>query len=140
VANDHVGRHAVVGVILVAEGRILLGHRHPTRQHYPDCWDVPGGHLQPGESGPTALRRELREEIGIGIDVGGRRPDFRLLGNDYDLQIWIVSAWNGNVANHSPHEHDQLAWFTAEELTSLTLADPQYLDVLTAAISLQDNP
>lgn len=128
-------REPVVGAILLARARVLLGHRHPTRNYYPDCWDVPGGHVERGESGPSALRRELREEIGIHVDVGERDPDFRLLGEDYDLRLWIVRTWSGNVTNRAPHEHDDLAWFGADALVPLTLAGPQYLEVLTAAIS-----
>lgn len=34
-------------------------------------WDLPGGRLDPGEHPERALRREIREELGIQADVGG---------------------------------------------------------------------
>lgn len=50
----------------VVEGnKLLLGKRSPTRRFYPGVWDVFGGHLEAGESREAALRRELREELGI---------------------------------------------------------------------------
>ncbi|OYN98759.1 hypothetical protein CGZ95_11820 [Enemella evansiae] len=35
---------------LVRDGRVLLAHRHPERRWYPDCWDLVGGHVEPGET------------------------------------------------------------------------------------------
>jgi len=58
--------------LAMASGRLLLGRRaHPP---YARMWDLPGGFLEAGEDPPRALRRELREEIGVGV----RRA--RLLG------------------------------------------------------------
>lgn len=52
---------------LVRDGSLLLGHRHPARRWYPDCWDLIGGHLEPGEEPLDAVRRERREEIAVDI-------------------------------------------------------------------------
>nr|WP_231918584.1 NUDIX domain-containing protein [Microlunatus sagamiharensis] len=38
----------------------MLGHRHPARRWYPDCWDLFGGHVEPGESPEQAARRVPR--------------------------------------------------------------------------------
>ncbi|MGY1698758.1 NUDIX domain-containing protein [Geodermatophilus sp. SYSU D00766] len=35
------------------------------RRWYPDAWDFPGGHLEPGEDEPAAPARELSEELGV---------------------------------------------------------------------------
>ena len=47
-----------------------------------------------------------------------------------DLHLFVVDAWDGEVVNAAPEEHDDLGWFTADELSSLVLADRRYLDVL----------
>ena len=47
------------GVVLDAEGRVLLVSQHGT------SWSLPKGHLEGGESPLEAARRELREESGV---------------------------------------------------------------------------
>jgi 8-oxo-dGTP diphosphatase len=42
--------HIVVCGALVENGAVLLVHRSPTRRAYPDLWDLPGGHVEAGES------------------------------------------------------------------------------------------
>lgn len=48
----------------IGEGGEVLFVRHPTRG-----WEIPGGHLEAGESPEQALLRELKEETGIEGDV-----------------------------------------------------------------------
>jgi len=56
---------AVVAVI-EKDGRILIQKR-PSRGLLADLWEFPGGKVEPGESLTTALRREVREELGAEI-------------------------------------------------------------------------
>jgi len=56
--------HVVAGVLLDAEGRVLLAQR-PAGKHLEGMWEFPGGKCEPGESLQQALVRELREELGI---------------------------------------------------------------------------
>ena len=55
--------HVVVCGALVENGAVLLVHRSPTRRAYPDLWDLPGGHVEAGESELKALAREMDEEL-----------------------------------------------------------------------------
>ena len=57
---------AVVAVI-EKDGRILIQKR-PSRGLLADLWEFPGGKVKPGESLTTALRREVREELGVEIE------------------------------------------------------------------------
>ena len=47
------------GVVLDAEGRVLVVSQHGT------SWSLPKGHLEAGESPLEAARREIREETGV---------------------------------------------------------------------------
>jgi 8-oxo-dGTP diphosphatase len=59
----------VAGVIVGADGRILISQRRAD-QSLALLWEFPGGKVEPGEAPVAALVRELREELGIDVEVG----------------------------------------------------------------------
>ncbi|MBA3239234.1 MAG: NUDIX hydrolase [Parachlamydiaceae bacterium] len=61
--------HAIVcaGGYFTFEGRLLLLKRHP-KKLFGDCWGVPGGKLEEGESPEEGMIREVFEEIGFVVD------------------------------------------------------------------------
>jgi len=58
----------VAAGVLIENGRVLLTQRK-TGTHLGGTWELPGGKLEPGEDPRDALVRELREEIGIEVEV-----------------------------------------------------------------------
>jgi 8-oxo-dGTP diphosphatase len=54
-----------VAAVVLEGGRLLLGRR--ARAPYAGAWDLPGGFLETDELPEQALRRELHEEIGVGV-------------------------------------------------------------------------
>src|SRR5690625_2726231 len=59
----------VVGAIIEREGTVFAARRNPERSAG-GLWEFPGGKVELGESPEQALRREVLEELGIGITVG----------------------------------------------------------------------
>jgi 8-oxo-dGTP diphosphatase len=118
---------------LVRDGRVLLVHRHPARLHAPDCWDLPGGHVEPGEDPADAVVRECREEL----DVRVLDPvPFALTGaaDHLDVHAYVVTRWDGEPRNAAPDEHDDLRWLRPADLADLVLAHPGEALVLAAAV------
>ena len=98
----------VAAVIVHPDGRFLLGQR-PAGKVYAGYWEFPGGKIEPGEAPGAALRRELREELGI--EVTRAHP---WLTRDYDyahaavrLRFFRVFEWSGELHGR---ENQRFAW------------------------------
>jgi 8-oxo-dGTP diphosphatase len=59
----------VSAAIVIEGGRVLLTQRK-AGGHLAGMWEFPGGKVEPGEDPRDALRRELREELGIESVIG----------------------------------------------------------------------
>jgi 8-oxo-dGTP diphosphatase len=128
-----VDHHHVVAGVLVDAGTVLLCRRSAKRQWYPNVWDLPGGHIETGETARVALVRELDEELGISIPEPKEPAFAHLRHRDFDCLIWIVREWHG-----TPHlvseEHSDMGWWTPGEVVDLPMAVEDYLPLLTRAV------
>lgn len=127
-------RVAMAAGVLVRDGQVLLALRCQDRSLSPGVWDLPGGHVERGESPRRALRRELREELGIEARL---EAPWRHLVDDglgSELSVWRIEHWRGTISNLAHDEHDRLHWFAPAELGRLALAHPTYPQLLSDAI------
>jgi len=124
----------VVAAILRRDNRLLLCHRHPERAWYPDVWDLPGGHVEHGETPTEALARELREELAVDLRSPLGRPfdEVEDSAAAVNMTIWLID-YAGTIVNHAPDEHDELRWVTSDEIAGLVLAHPSYVELLGRA-------
>lgn len=131
--NSAAEDHLVVAGLLIREDMVLLCHRSADRRWFPNVWDLPGGHVEAGETTSAALVRELQEELGIEVTAPTSPEIARLQGSNFDCRIWAIREWSG-----TPHcasdEHDQIEWFSSSEIGELPLADDRYRDLLDAAL------
>jgi 8-oxo-dGTP diphosphatase len=127
--------HDCVMAILRDGDTVLMCHRHPDREWFPNVWDFPGGHIEDRETPPRALARELEEELGVSIAAPTGPADEVLLleGESVRLSIWFID-YRGPVENRCPHEHDEVRWVSLEAATELDLADPEYIPLLRRAL------
>jgi 8-oxo-dGTP pyrophosphatase MutT (NUDIX family) len=128
-------RARIVTALLRDGDRVLLCHRSPQRRHYPDVWDLPGGHVEPGELPSAALARELREELGIEVAEPAGPPLRQIHGDTFEMQIWLIESWAGDPVNVALDEHDVIGWFRANQLAGLRLAHDSYLAMFTEALA-----
>lgn len=123
----------IAGGALIRNGQILLGFRSASKAHYPNVWDIFGGHLEHNETPGEALFREIREELGVEILSSKfveilREPNPEING-DGQLHVFVIDAWNGEPTNCSA-EHDEIRWFDFAEMQSLELAHSGYPNLL----------
>mgnify|MGYP000055672530 CR=1 FL=1 len=132
--------HRVVVAALLGPRGILLCRRNPTAEAYPGKWDLPGGHIEGGESAEQALVRELREELGITVPPPGAGPSFQLSKGDGGsgsllLQGWALRDWEGVPYNRAPEEHTEIGWFGIEQALALDLAHDAYVEAFPRWLS-----
>ena len=104
----------VVGAMIEQDGRYLITQRPPTAS-LPLLWEFPGGRVEPGETDPVALARELREEMGIGVEVGDRTVHVEHAYEAYDIDFCVYRCRlvSGPIRNLRVHAHK---WVRPEEL------------------------
>jgi len=109
----------VVAGAVIQDGRVLAARRTGPRE-LAGFWELPGGKVDPGESEPQALARELAEELGVKVDIGGRiGPDVDL-GDNMVLRCYRAASNDSNLtADLAPVEHDEVRWLAADELDSV---------------------
>ena len=89
----------VVAVALIdADGRLLVQQR-PAGKAMAGLWEFPGGKVEPEETPEAALVRELREELGIGVEQACLAPACfasEALGERHMiLLLYICRKWQG---------------------------------------------
>lgn len=112
------GSVRVVAAVAERAGRLLVCRR-PAHKRHGGLWEFPGGKCEPGESDADAVRRELREELGVAARwVGTAEVAFADPGSPFVVAFVPVTLDGEPVA----HEHDALAWATLAELAAMPLA------------------
>lgn len=110
----------VVGAALCADGR-LLAARRSAPSALAGRWELPGGKLEPGESEPGALVRELREELGIEAAVDSRVPGEWPLTDSLVLHVWRARILSGTPK--PLQDHDELRWLTPADAFTVPWLD-----------------
>ena len=130
-----VARIPIAVAALVSDGLVLLVHRHPRRRWYPDCWDLVGGHVDPGESPHQAVSRECLEELGVHIHDPRPIP-MTVSDPTLDMHAFLITRWDGEPVNAAPEEHDDVRWFRPCDLAGLTMAHPASLSGILSAVQV----
>lgn len=102
--------------VLVHAGRVLL------LLNERDEWDLPGGRPDPGEDFRTALKREVREETGLVVEVGAALDEYlyevlpqKLPGHFVRIVPFACHLTGGSDVVLS-HEHLETRWVSLAEL------------------------
>ena len=122
---------------VISRGESLLVAQRPHEKRHGGLWEFPGGKCDPGEDDATALKRELREELGVQVvDVGKEEFAAHDPGSSY-LIVFVPVRITGDPLCR---EHIDLRWGHPHELMQLPLAPSdrrfvEYRLALSAAAS-----
>lgn len=105
----------VAAAALIRNDEILLCQRAKSAR-YALKWEFPGGKLEIGETPEEAVRRELREELGIEAQIGDllwseetAYPD----GGVFAVLFFCVYKWTGEIVNRV---FDRIEWTYPQSL------------------------
>lgn len=112
-----------VGAVIVEDGRALV----TVRAHEPEKGrlDVPGGFLNAGEHPVDGLVREVREELGVEVEVDGNPVLLAVHTYGRDGAYVLAMGFGARIRSGEPRPADDVAgilWVTEEELDSLDFA------------------
>ncbi|MEU8679398.1 NUDIX domain-containing protein [Streptomyces sp. NPDC048560] len=137
--SDHRGR-SIIGahLVLIRNGNILLGKRHPNSAFAPSTWHLPAGHREQHESAMACVIREAQEETGLTIE----EADLSLV-HTLDLldpgsaipriqHFFAASRWCGEPVVLEPDRCTEWRWWP---LTALPEPTVDYTRAALEAIS-----
>ena len=102
--------------------KFLVTKRSSNTKVYPKCWDFPGGKLEWGEDPKQGLKREVKEETGLEIEI--KNPEFVFSEKIYDHCRYLVvfkAEIIGKKKVQLSEEHTEFKWATKEEILKMKL-------------------
>jgi A/G-specific adenine glycosylase len=109
-----VPHYLVTAAILRRGGKVLIARR-PENGLLGGLWEFPGGKQEEGEDLPACLRREIDEELGVGIEVG---EEFGVYQHAYTHFRVTLHAFSCTLCEGEPRaiQPSDLAWVELDQL------------------------
>ena len=112
----------VTAGVIEKDGKILIAKRK-TGKCIGAKWEFPGGKLECGETLEECLKRELKEELDIEVEVGEfiASSRFHCEGREIELLAYRVAYISGNIALT---DHDEVQWVGRSDLKNYEFTLP----------------
>ncbi len=113
----------IVAGLVEKDGRVLLVKE--ILENKQPCWIVPGGHVEFGESMADAVKREMKEETNLDVDVVKFLGFKEHIVTKYDYHtvifFYLLKPLNDSLA--IPKEILEARFFSKDEINDLPLVD-----------------
>ena len=114
--------HLVVHVLIFSsDNRLLIQRRQPWKRGWPNLWDVSAaGAALAGETSRQAAEREIREELGVQLELSSHWPRFTVNFPQGFDDFWFLEEDIPMAELHpQPSEVAEVRWVNEEELRDL---------------------
>lgn len=109
--------------IIEQQGKILVVQRN-SHMHQPLKWEFPGGKIEEGETAQACILREIKEELGMEIEIRTQLeppPPYQSAERSIQLIPFVCTWKNGNLRLF---EHKAFRWLGPQELLLLDWCPP----------------
>ena len=105
-------------VITDEQGRTLLLHRNNGRH---EQWEIPGGKIDAGETAEQAAAREIKEELGVDIEILEKIGDagFTQGRRKYHYTWFSAAVSGGQPKVAEPKTFDNLEYFSPAQMREI---------------------
>jgi 8-oxo-dGTP diphosphatase len=133
--SPRVGKREAIAVsqaVILSENRILLAVRRDLRG-----WELPGGHLEPGELPEEGLIREVHEETGHDVAIERRVGTYVRTGfRPYTASVFTCRVTGGTLRPSA--ETPVVRWFDIDALPDTLF--PWFREPLADAFANRSEP
>ncbi len=107
----------LVGGALFKNGKLLVVKRSSGKKLLPNYWEIPGGHVETGETQEEAVKREFLEETGLTVKVGEMFTTWTWKSNDetYVETDYFLECNDVSKITLNPQEHSEYKWMEKNE-------------------------
>jgi len=124
-----------VGILIFNErGDLFLMKRGKNVRNESGHWDIPGGSVEFNEGLRDAAIREVKEEIGVDIEIVKQLPAIDHLLPE-EKQHWVTSGFvariqgTGKPENLEPDKCEDIGWFSLQKLPNpLTVSTQKHIE------------
>lgn len=112
----------VVAAIIIKDNKILCAQRSIDDPYLSLKWEFPGGKIEKGESHQAALKREIKEELNLDIEVNNF---FLTVNHTYPNVQLIMHAYLCTMKDDeiTLYEHQHYKWLDVNDLSILDWAE-----------------
>ncbi|MFA4946097.1 MAG: NUDIX domain-containing protein [Candidatus Micrarchaeia archaeon] len=117
----------VVGFVHT-RGKLLICKRAETKKFLPGYWELPGGHVEEGEIPQDALRRELKEELGIDSTVLNPFDCFSYSshkGASIEIAFFVTVEKPASIAPVNREDVAEVRWVNEKELDLFKISEQE---------------
>ena len=105
----------VAAALLFHDGKIFATKRGASPYAYvAHKYEFPGGKIEAGESGESAVKRELKEELDMDVKVGGLYAKHTFEYPDFIITLFVYEC--EMKSTFLLKEHESYAWISPKDL------------------------